>query len=310
MIRFLLVLIFPTLLLAGDRLVVDDEAFVEKCTAGAAALQKEGKLVPIAKLREQLDRKSADIALPEPRKEKLSAPDVYELLRGSTVVVATFFKCTECNDWHFESSSGFVAADGVVSTCHHVVDFEDERMKEGWLVVADSSGKVFAVSEVLATNKDADTCLIRVPGLSAKPLALASKARVGESAYCLSHPDGNHWVFTAGMVSRYFMNHEDPDTGEKLKPSLYVNVTAEYSPGSSGAPVVDERGNVIAQVESITASLEEENGEKGDTVTTSYGMPHRSCVAAEEIAKLVKRATPNVQHPTLNGAGDGRKTSE
>lgn len=290
--RFLLALFFPTFLLAADRLVVDDEAYLEKCTAAAASLHKEGKLVSLEKLRTQLDRSAADIVLPEPRKEKLSPPDIYELLRGSAVVVASFYKCSECKEWHFESSSGFVVAEGVVSTCQHVVDFEDESIKEGWLVVADSTGKVFAVSEVLAANKDADTCLIKVPGLTAKPLALASKARVGESAYCLSHPDGNHWVFTSGMVSRYFINHEDPDTGEKLKPSLYVNVTAEYSPGSSGAPVVDERGNVIAQVESITASLEEEEGEaKGSTVTTSYGMPLRACVAAEEIAKLVKRPT-------------------
>jgi S1-C subfamily serine protease len=290
MLRILVALFFPALLFAGDRLIVDDDAFVEKCTAAAEELHKADKLVPFSKLRAQLDRKSCVLTLPEPRKDKLAPADLYELVRGSTVVVASFFKCKECNEWHFESSSGFVVAEGVVSTCHHVVDFEDDRMKEGWLVVADAGGKVFAVTELIATNKDADTCLLRVAGLTAKPLALSTKARVGDRAYCLSHPDGYHWMFTTGMVSRFFINREDADTGEQLKPSLYVNVTVEYSPGSSGAPIVDECGNVIAQVESITANLEAEEGEtKGKTVTTSYGMPIRACVSAEEIGKLVSR---------------------
>jgi S1-C subfamily serine protease len=289
MSRILLILLFPLLVLAGDRLVVDDEAYIEKCTAAALALHKDDKLVSFTQLRKQLDRKSCELTLPEPRKEKLAPPDLYELIQGSTVVVASFFKCVECHEWHFDTSSGFVIADGVVSTCHHVVEFEDDRMKDGWLVVADASGKVFAVTEVLAANKDADTCLLRVAGLTAKPLPLTSKARVGDRAFCLSHPDGNHWMFTAGMVSRFFMNHEDAETGEKLKPSLYVNVTAEYSPGSSGAPIVDESGNVLGQVESITASLESEEGDKGKTVTSSYGMPMRACTSAEEIAKLVRK---------------------
>ncbi len=290
MLRLVLFLFFPAFVFAADRLVVDDDAYMEKCKKACAVLKKEDKLVSFAKLREHLDRKSCSLTLAEPRKEKLDPPEIYELLKGSTVVVASYFKCEECHEWHFESSSGFVVADGVISTCDHVVDYEDDRMKEGWLVVADPEGKVYAVTEVLATNKDADTCLLRVSGLNAKPLAFSSKARVGDKVFCLSHPEDNHWMFTAGMVSRFFLNREDPDTGKELKPTLYVNVTVEYSPGSSGAPIVDECGNVIAQVESISTSLEEEKGEdKTKSYTTSYGMPIRSCVSAEEIGKLIAK---------------------
>jgi hypothetical protein len=52
---------------------------------------------------------------------------------------------------------------------------------------------------------------------------------------------------------------------------------------------VDEFGNVVGQVESITSSLEKEEAEKGATVTTSFGMPLRSCISAREIASLFKR---------------------
>ena len=284
---------------ADDRFVVDDEAFVENATAAAKALHAEGKLVSFEKLRAQLDRKSCELQLPAPRTEKLTPREVHRLMRNSTVAVASFYKCAKCNDWHFDSASGFVAADGVVSTSEHVVDFEDADMKEGFLVIAESNGTVHAVTEILASNDDSDTCLLRVPGLALKPLALNPAAQVGDHLYCLSHPDGNHWMFTEGMLSRFFINREAATDGgkpakkEKIKPSLYINITAEYSPGSSGAPVVDECGNVVGQVQSITSSLEEEEGEKGKAVTTSYGMPLRSCVAAEEIAKLTR---PPLKH--------------
>ena len=288
------IMLFSVALIADDRLVVDDEAFEAQAVAAATALHDQGKLVSLTKLRTQLTRAHCELKLPEPRKDRLRPPEVYRLVRNSTVVVATFYHCTKCKKWHFDSASGFVVADGVVSTCEHVVDFEDEAMKDGFLVVADAKGRVFPITEVLAANADSDTCLLRVPGLDLPPLPLNRGAQVGDPIFCLSHPDGNHWMFTAGMLSRFFINREAATDGDKpppktkIAPSLYINVTAEYSPGSSGAPVVDEGGNVVGQVESITSSIEDEKGDDGKNVTTSYGMPLRSCVSSEEIAKLTR----------------------
>jgi S1-C subfamily serine protease len=293
-VLFLVVLLMPALISAQERFVVDDDTFVEQAIAAATALHDQGKLVSLAKLRTQLKRERCDLALPTPRKVRLEAPELYRLVRDSTVVVATFFHCAECKKWHFDSASGFIAADGVVSTCTHVVDFEDKEMKDGFLVVADAKARVFPVTEVLASSADSDTCLLRVSGLDLAPLPLSKAAQVGDRVFCLSHPDGNHWMFTAGMVSRFFINREAAANGNgvpakpSVAPSLYLNITAEYSPGSSGAPVVDECGNAIGQVESITSSVEEEKGDKGGSVTTSYGMPLRSCVSSEEIAKLAR----------------------
>ncbi len=296
-----LIAIFPAALIAGDRLVVDDEAFEEQAIAAAAALHKKDKLVPLTKLRTQLKRTHCELALPEPRKEKLQPREIYRLVRSSTVAVATFYHCTKCKKWHFDSASGFVVADGVVSTSEHVVDFEDEGMKDGYLIVVDSKGRVFPVTEVLAANADSDTCLLRVAGLDLPALPLNRAAEVGDPVFCLSHPDGNHWMFTSGILSRFFLNREAAGDGDKppakpkVAPSLYINVTAEYSPGSSGAPVVDEFGNVVGQVESITSSIEDQKDGDGKNVTTSYGMPLRSCVSAEEIAKLTRPAAKHAK---------------
>ena len=291
-----LIALLSAALFAEDRVVVDDEAFEQRATEAATVLHGKGKLVSLEKLRSQLKRAHFKLTLPEPRKDRLRPPEVYRLVRNSTVAVGTFYKCSKCKSWHFESASGFVVAAGVVSTCEHVVDFEDEEMKDGYLVAADAKGRVFPITEVLAANADSDTCLLRVPDLDLVPLPLSTTAQVGDSVFCLSHPDGNHWMFTAGMLSRFFINREPATDGDKppakarLAPSLYINVTAEYSPGSSGAPVVDECGNVVGQVESITSSLEDQKGDDGKNVTTSFGMPLRSCVSAEEIVKLTRPA--------------------
>ena len=284
-------------LFAEERLVVDDEAFEQQATDAAALLHGKGKLVPLEKLRGQLKRAHFKLTLPEPRKDRLRPPEVYRLIRNSTVAVGTFYKCSKCKKWHLDSASGFVVADGVVSTCNHVVDFEDDEMKDGYMVAADAKGRVFPITEVLAASADSDTCLLRVPDLDLTPLPLSTTAQVGDSVFCLSHPDGNHWMFTAGMLSRFFINRDAATDGEKpppktkIAPSLYINITAEYSPGSSGAPVTDECGNVVGQVESITSSLEDEKGDDGKNVTTSFGMPLRSCVSSEEIRRLTRPAT-------------------
>ena len=291
-----LIALLPAAQSAEERLVVDDEAFEEKAIAAATVLHGKSKLVALAKLRTQLKHAHCELALPEPRKDKLAPREIYRLVRSSTVAVATFYHCTKCKKWHFDSASGFVAADGVVSTSEHVVDFEDDGMKDGFLIVVDAKGRVFPVTEVLASNADSDTCLLRVAGLDLPPLPLSRTAEVGDTVFCLSHPDGNHWMFTAGMLSRFFINRDAASDGDKppakpkVAPSLYLNVTAEYSPGSSGAPVVDESGNVVGQVQSITSSIEDQKGDDGKNVTTSFGMPLRSCVSAEEIAKLTRPA--------------------
>jgi S1-C subfamily serine protease len=298
MLRFsaCIVLFLSVLLSAEERFVVDDEAFERQVTAAALVLHEEGKLVPLAKLRTHLGHAQCEVALPAPRKDRLRPPEIHRLVRGSTVVVGTFYHCTKCKEWHFDSASGFVVAEGVVSTSEHVVDFEDEEMKDGFLVIADAKGRVFPITEVLASNADSDTCMVRVPGLDLPALALSTTAQVGDAVFCLSHPDGNHWMFTTGTLARFFINSEaatdagKPRPKTRPAPSLYINITAEYSPGSSGAPVVDEYGNVVGQVESITSSIEDEKGDDGKKITASYGMPLRSCVAAEEIAKLVRPA--------------------
>src|SRR5689334_18154591 len=81
-----------------------------------------------------------------------------------------------------------------------------------------------------------------------------SHFRPGDRVYCLSHPGGNHFMFTQGMIARVnrrrdeLPSERDSSKSTLTRPLLFLNVTAEFAPGSSGAAIVDESANVVGQV--------------------------------------------------------------
>jgi serine protease Do len=290
-----------------SRFIIDDEAYVGRITNAACKLLKRGELVPLEKLRGQLQQRSHHLRNAPPAREKLAPPDLYDRMRESTLAVGAFYRCPDCDDWHFNGSTGFaVAADGIISTCCHVVMGQDEEIKEGYLIAADATGRVFPVQSVLAADRESDTCFIKIKAAGLKPLSLRANVRTGERVYCLSHPGGNHFMFTEGMVARVTRSREEvlDDNGKTngllTRPILFLNVTTEYAPGSSGAPVVDEAGNVVGQVVSLTDA-----GEPGADATdakapASPSVPVRFCIATEEILRLGEGAggaTNEVRRP-------------
>ena len=280
----------------GHRFVVDDEEYVDKVVKACSRLMQAGKLKSTQTLRQEMRNQGCGINLAPLFHQKLPAPDLCDRLRQSTFAVGTYYKCPECNDWHFNSSAGFaVAPEGILSTCCHVVAAEDPGVTESYLVAADDQARVFPVQAVLAADKEADTCFVRINETGLKPLPLRTGARTGERAYCLSHPGGYFFMFTQGMVARVnrkcneALDEHGRTNGLLTRPILFLNVTAEFAPGSSGAAVVDESGNVIGQVASIADAGEPPLGETNAPPTPS--VPVRFCTATEEILRLAQRET-------------------
>ena len=300
--RFFVICIVLTVLtgrLLGQtsRFVIDDDAYSDQIVQAAEKLHQQHKLISLDSLRRQVRTKGIPMNLAPVAREKLEPPQICDRLRESTVAVGTFYKCPDCGNWHFSSSTGFIAGEGgIVCTCCHVVTEEDEDIKEGYLVAADSDGHVFPILGVLAADTDADTCLLRIPDTGLKPLPLRPGARAGEPVYCLSHPGGYFFMFTQGMISRLNRrtNADTEAAGQKTpqqsRPVLMLNITAEFAPGSSGAAVVDACGNVVGQAASIADAGEPVSSDQ-DNPATSPSVPVRFCTATEEILHL---ANPNL----------------
>jgi serine protease Do len=293
----------------SSRFIVDDDAFETKVTAAASKLRASGKLLTQETLRAEVKTKGFAAKLGPPTQHKLAAPDLYEKLRRSTFAIGLFYKCADCGEWHFNSSTGFVVSEtGILCTCCHVVVEQDETIKESYVVAADAAGHVFPVRAVLAADTESDTCFVRIDARGLQPLPFRFGARTGERVYCLSHPGGYYFMFTEGMIARLnrrpndALDDNNKSATQHKRPVLFLNVTAEFAPGSSGAPIVDEAGNVVGQVASIVDAGEPEQGD--DQTAASPSVAIRFCTAAEEIQRLTDphlSEAPESRVPRQNG---------
>ncbi len=311
-VLFLAAILFTAGALAETpRFVVDDDEYAEKVTEASTRLLQEGKLKSLDSLRGQVGEAGFPLKPIPLFHQKLVAPDLCDRLRQSTLAVGSFYKCPDCGEWHFNSSAGFVVGEGgVICTCCHVVQAEDEGVKESYLIAADDAGRVFPVQSVLASDTEADTCFVKIDAPGLKPLPLRPGARAGERVYCLSHPGGYFFMFTQGLVARVnrkrneVLDEHGQTNGLLTRPILFLNVTTEFAPGSSGAPVVDEAGNVVAQVASIAEAGEPPIGTTN--APPSPSVPVRFCTAAEEILRLAQPNLLAAHQPAVTNASPVR----
>jgi len=194
-------------------------------------------------LRGHLPQRRREIKLATPTAEPVADDELYRKVIDSVFIVGELYRPEDSEDWEIALATAFaVTADGVLCTSAHV--FGDDLEFEA-AVVMDARGRVFPVEELLATDEAADTCLFRIAAKGLSPLSLADDAVPGSRVRVVSHPGDIFFFFSAGHVGNYFRD----DGGV-----TWLNITADFGEGSSGAPVLDDRGNVIGQV-SRTSTL-------------------------------------------------------
>ena len=264
------------------RYIVEDEHFESGAGKEADQLAKEGKLVTYTQLAKSLPKSRAELALPAVAESPHSPTELAETLRHSTVAMGLRYQEPHSKKWRFMiGATAFSVAPETLSTSLHVMTIDPTMMREAQAVAVTEDGKVFPVTEIIASSDRADTCLIRVPGLKVPSLPLRGGVRPGEPIWCMSHPDGFSYMFTGGQVARISRDRYD----EKHQPVLHVEVTAEYCPGSSGGAVTDAAGNVVAQVSSINNydGFTSRDGKAVNGIVSA-----RTCIAAEELMLLTK----------------------
>ncbi len=261
--------------------------------SGAKALYATGDVVKLVQVKEQLKRTSCDLTLPRARTAKMSAKEICDAARRSHVRLGWYYLCNKCDDWHINLAGGYVlTADGAVATCFHVVQPERE-MREGCLLAADESGKVLAVSEVLAANRYSDAAIVRVTAHGLRPLPLNTNIFPGDVAYCYSDPLDHRGYFSAGIVNRFYQfpgrRRIDAPASAAYAPTR-VNVSTDWAPGSSGSAVLDEFGNALGHVATIAAIQEQDvDEETGDPQPPGPTMiVFHDAVSARDVLRLVK----------------------
>ena len=143
-------------------------------------------------------------------------------------------------------TGSLISSEGLIVTNYHVV----ENANQVWVYPyakkfdLEKSEKFLAV--VVATNKVTDLAILKVYGISNNtrpvPFGNIDKINVGDEVYAIGHPSSLHWSITDGIISNIRKNYDFEKFG--LKADLIQN-TAPILGGSSGGPLLNERGQII-----------------------------------------------------------------
>jgi hypothetical protein len=127
--------------------------------------------------------------------------------------------------------SGFFVAEHVIATNFHVI--RGAANGSGRLVGQRSN---FSISGVIGVDKGRDLALLNVDAKApALHLAGSGPAEVGDTVYAVGNPEGLEGTFSQGLVSG--IRRRGPDT--------ILQITAPLSPGSSGGPILNAKGEVV-----------------------------------------------------------------
>lgn len=197
-----------------------------------------------------VEGKKIDMSLVKPRKKALDAAEIAALIQPSFVAFATAYDCGKCHRTHLNTASGYIISeDGLIATNHHVIEgfIESKNGKHLAMSIQTNDGDVFLVSEIISSFKDADLAIVKVDtkGKKLTPLPLGNTAQVGDNVFVMSNPAPMINYFSTGKVAR---NYLSPISKTSKLPQ--TDITADYAAGSSGAPIVDQYGNLISTVSS------------------------------------------------------------
>lgn len=167
------------------------------------------------------------VTYPSLAKENL--PAIIKKIQPSVVTILTYDKSGKGLT---QGSGFFIREDGHIITNRHVLQGASTAY------VKTAEDKVYIVRGVVAEDKEGDLILISVnPNAALNPLLVsASIPEVGEQVIVIGSPLGLEKTVSDGIVSAV---RDIPEFG------TIIQITAPISPGSSGSPVVNMKGQVI-----------------------------------------------------------------
>ena len=264
---------------------IEDQLLKNTLRRKAGALLDGGQTVDVPILIRQLTHSTCSLDLQAPDSGVYDPADLYLSASKSVVVVSGIYHCGSCSDWHVSTASGFVlTADGAIVTNYHVVDSPEYQT----LVVMTADRQVHPVKRVLAASRADDLAILKIDAEGLRPLPLVGSradAPVGSPISVISHPDGRYYHYSDGVISRHLRLDASGRTIEAL------TISAEYARGSSGAPVLNHQGQVVAVVSNTESIYHTQDGPR----QRDLQMVVRTCAPAASILRLIHPTTQVTQ---------------
>ena len=155
-----------------------------------------------------------------------------EQIAEKALAATVYLEMKDQNSVTLGFGSGFFVRENLIATNFHVI----EGAAQG---TAKLVGKyiTYAIEGITATDQINDLAILKVNsyGINPLPLGDSNNVRIGATVYVAGNPKGLEGTFSDGIIS----SRRDRYTQERLQ------MTAPISPGSSGGPVLNRKGEVI-----------------------------------------------------------------
>ena len=269
-------LLFSINLYAIDKNEIIDDAELRKILEEKIdSLNKEKQFPDISLLYDQLERKSTQVPLSKLKTKTLQINKLYRECRSSVLMLVRGYKSKSNNKWQTSIASGFIINKaGVAVTNYHVM----EPARGSIMAVMTLDKKVYPVLEILAADKAKDIAVIKLKGDNFEPLALSTANEVGSTVAVISHPDGRFYSLSTGIITRHYIDYE-----KNFKAHRFATTT-DFAKGSSGAPVLDLKGNVVGMVSSTRSIYYNQTSGLDENLQ----MVIKNCVPVQSILQLIK----------------------
>jgi len=232
--------------------------------------QRESSYATIETLREKsssaLDSRSLCIRdWPKAAKKPKPLVDLVPAVKKSSLMVCKYKRGFGAYEDFIlvGASAAAISEDGLCVTNYHVLEpilnqGQGIHPQDSLLFVADLDGNTFEIEQVLAYSKSADLAVFKVDTRKSKLAAfkLGDAPLVGSHVNALTHPEGMPGYYSEGIVARnvaYDGNQWENRT----------EITADFGIGSSGGPIFDDCGNLVAIVSS-TQGIYAQNNQGSD----------------------------------------------
>ena len=229
---------------------------------------------------------SAAVGIVKPSKKVLTANAIYERAKAATVITGCVYLCPRCSNAHISESSGYIIdPKGIMVTNYHVIatyaNMSDGNKPLGF-VIRMANGRTYAVKSILTSSKENDLAVLQLEtnGDLLPALPLAEGAKVGEKVFVLGHPKGMHYFFSQGNVMDKYLE-EAGEPNHRFFREMVV-ISADYATGSSGGPVMNEYGDVVATVSNTHPLIHSE-------MNPGLQMVLKNTVPVESLYKLIKQ---------------------
>lgn len=165
----------------------------------------------------------------EPKTEQVQSPDVVTDLLNKSVTVYLYNESGEIDGL---GSGVFVAEDKIATNYHVVESFPDSIIS----IINGNDRKLGC--RIYKLDKAHDVALLQFDGFKAEPITLASSLpKIGENVIVAGSPEGLTGTISKGNISAF----------RDFKPYDFklLQISAPISQGSSGGPVINEKGELL-----------------------------------------------------------------